>query len=145
MTKRETFLDGTGTSFATAMKQLTREDFQQPVRRVKWDAEQWELAQMLKVRCAMCGRTTASVMRLAYHHVTSGARKSDDAVLVLCENWLDGGCHPLVQSNTKLLPAVLYAMWKTQREELSWRRLAILHGRKLPKPNTMGLVKENVR
>ena len=78
--------------------------------------------------CLACGFVIDSFLEL--HHLVGGrGGRSDERtnLLALCR-W----CHQKV--NTPALPfgRLLFLKWFHQREDLSWERLTLLHGRWLP-------------
>lgn len=83
------------------------------------------------LKCQICGRDLHTNDGHV-HHIIGGSGKSDEEtnLLRLCNGF--GGCHD--ESWSIMLPQALWAKATTDREHLSWVRLAILLGHHLPDP-----------
>jgi 5-methylcytosine-specific restriction endonuclease McrA len=121
--------DGQGLAFADYRRKLPeraadfprapirRDDLMRTMCRFDWD------------HCQMCACKLRKTASGDVHHIIGGAGRSDEEtnLLRLCRD-----CHD--ESWSVMLPQALYVKWKTDRENLSWVRLALLYGKFLPIP-----------
>ena len=126
-------VDGKGVAFADYSRKLPERAADFPRSRVHVDfklrtAYRWDWGD-----CQMCGCQMRKVAYGDVHHIIGGAGKSDERtnLLRVCRP-----CHD--ESWSLILPAALYAKWKTDAANLSWVRLAVLYGRFLPEPKPKG-------
>ena len=132
MTNR--FLDGLGVAFADV-------EVWHPPLGVKIVRSRKVITQYKREwdHCQLCGRRRRV---LHAHHIVGGARRSDERtnLFVVCAY---GRCHDIVQHSAEWLPVVEYMKWFTNREDLSWKRLTVLYGKRLPEPvGDSGIIQE---
>ena len=84
--------------------------------------------------CQLCGRTPpeTELDRLAIHHIICGWKRCHEhtAIIRLCVS-----CHDWAHARAwERLPVILWAKLRTDRESVSWVRLAVLNRSHLPEP-----------
>jgi len=130
----ELYIDGTGSSFTDAMRNLPKSVHDwPPPERVK---DHILLQRMHEERrqCGVCSYKPMAWSWLAVelHHIVGGSKgRSDERtnLIPLCRR-----CHDNANTDTLPLARILFCKWRIDPEHTDWRRLAILKRQFLPEP-----------